>query len=63
MAAILFFTISQIIFESKHFGLTVHYKSLETIVSEKSLETIVSEIETLLKKTQMRVTAMVPKER
>ena len=34
MAAILFFTMSQIIFESKHHDLTVHFKPLESIISE-----------------------------
>ena len=52
MAAILFFKISQKIFKRKHYTLIVHWKPLKPILSE---------IETLLAKTHMRVTATAPK--
>ena len=42
------------IFENKHFGLAVHYKPLEAIISE---------IETLLQKSRMWVTTTALKER
>ena len=52
MAAILFFKMSQKFFKRKHYKLIVHWKPLKPILSE---------IETLLPKTCMRVTATAPK--
>ena len=52
MAAILFFKISQKIFQRKHYKLIVHWKPVKSILSK---------IETLLPKTQMLVTATAPK--
>ena len=52
MAAILFFKISQKMSNSKHYKLIVHCKPLKPILSE---------IETLLQKTRMQVTATATK--
>ena len=54
MAAILFFTMSQIISDSKHDTLAAHYKPLEALINK---------IETLLLKTWKQVTATAPKAR
>ena len=53
MAAILFFKMSQKMTESKRYGLTVHCKAVAEIIRE---------IQMLLKKMRMRVTATPPKE-